>query len=78
MADKDVSRLVVERTSQIIGRLRTHFSTHIPYGPKKERLTLQEARLRIQGMDPASKAQLQERMGPAEWDAYMDRLYRDK
>ncbi len=75
MADKDISRQTVERAAHIISQLRSHFLTQIPYGPKNERVSLREARLRIQGMDPTSKHELQTRMGPAEWDAYTDRLY---
>ena len=75
MPEKDMTRLVVERASKTIGSLRGHFSTKVPYGPKMEKLTEREARLKLQGMDPVSKQELEKNMGPVEWDAYMERLY---
>ncbi|MAH51032.1 hypothetical protein CMI37_34770 [Candidatus Pacearchaeota archaeon] len=75
MPEKDMTRLTVEKASEVIGRLRGHFATKVPYGPKMEKLTNREARLKIQNMDILSRQELEKNMGPVEWDAYMEKLY---
>lgn len=74
MPEKDMSRLIVERTATTIGRLRSHMSTQIPYGPKKMKLTPKEARLQLQALPPEQKRQRQ-LQDPEAWDNYMRFLY---
>lgn len=76
MAEKDMSGLAVERVVRMIGELRGHLATQLPYGPKKEKLTAREARRRLQNMPPAQKMDMEKRMGPEEWEIYMEKLYR--
>ena len=74
MPEKDVTRLTVERATTIIGMLRAHMKTQIPYGPKMMKLTPKEARLKLQSMPPEQKRQRQQQ-DPEAWDNYMRFLY---
>ena len=73
--DKDVSRLVVEKTAASVERLRSRMKTLMPYGPTKVKMNSREARRFLQNMQPATQEILKQRMGVAEWDAMMERLY---
>ena len=75
MADRDILRLVVEQTAELLGRLRTDMAKRIPYGPSMVRQTPREARLELQKMDPQQKLDMIKQTGPAEWDKMMEELY---
>lgn len=50
-------------------------ATKIPFGPLRENLTNEEARLQLQNLDPTTKQKFMQNMSPDEWQALMERLY---
>ena len=75
MASKDVTRLAVERTSEVIVRLREHMKLRVPTGPSRPILTPKQTRMQLQRMDPLTKTTMIEKMGPDAWNVLMEKLY---
>ena len=78
MPEYDVTGKVVQHGIQMMLRLRKRFQEHIPYGPLRSYMTTKEARLRLQEVDPGTKAQFRERGGDEEWRRMMEDLYGNK
>lgn len=75
MADKDVSRLVVEKSVVLVQRIRDLWKHRFPYGPGAVHMEPAEARRFIQGLDPAQKERLMGGMGPDKWSVLLEELY---
>jgi len=75
MAELDITGRVNQRVHDRVSRLRKRMAVKVPLGPTREKLTVQELRVKIQNMDPVTKQRMMQTVGPEQWSAILDRLY---
>ncbi len=76
MPERDVLGETVQRSLRTISLVRGRMTERVPFGPLRANLSSKEARLQIQNLNPAAHQSLQQSMGPDEWAALMEKLYR--
>ena len=77
--ERDITGRVAERTRLRLSKFNKHWNQKImPYGPAGVGLTDQEARLKLQAVDPAVKANFIRQVGDDEWRSMMQDLYGGK
>jgi hypothetical protein len=74
---KDVSRLATEQTLSTITKISEQFNLRFHTGPSRTKMTAQDLRRHYQDMDVNQKIKQINQMGPEQWDAHMDRIYKN-
>ena len=76
--ERDITGRVAERTRLRLGKFKKHMGQVVPYGPAGMGLTDQEARLKLQNVDPSMKEKFIQQVGDDEWRSMMQELYGGK